>query len=424
MKKKIMNNDLSHWKRFLECFCQSDGTGISLDISRMGFDRSWWDSMQSSMANALVEMEKLESGAVANPDENRMVGHYWLRNPDIAPNDEIREKIRENLDSLHHFSERVLDGRIKPPNAERFSILLLIGIGGSALGPQLLYQALEGVPEKEKFLSGLDTYFIDNTDPEGMARIFKKLGDSLKQTLVLVISKSGGTVETRNGMLETRNAFKSKNLNFAGQAVAVTGEGSVLAQLAHSEEWLGVFPMWDWVGGRTSVTSAVGLLPAVLQGIDIDAFLEGAKIMDGHTRNPDIRKNPAAMLALMWHHAGSGRGDRAMVVLPYRDRLDYLARYLQQLVMESLGKEKDLMGKMVEQGLTVFGNKGSTDQHAYVQQLREDAPIFSQPLLRSKKKALRIQLKWNREFIREISSKDFCSGPGKRFLKKRGLPSS
>ena len=375
-KKWIMNNDLSHWKRFLEWFCQSDGTGISLDISRMGFDRSWWDTMQSSMANALVEMEKLESGAVANPDENRMVGHYWLRNPDIAPNDEIREKIRENLDSLHHFSERVLDGRIKPPNAKRFSRLLLIGIGGSALGPQLLYQALEGIPEKEKSLSGLETFFIDNTDPEGMARIYKKLGDSLKETLVLVISKSGGTVETRNGMLETRNAFKSKNLNFAGQAVAVTGEGSLLAQLAHSEEWLGVFPMWDWVGGRTSVTSAVGLLPALLQGIDIDAFLEGARIMDGHTRNPDIRKNPAAMLALMWHHAGSGRGDRAMVVLPYRDRLDYLARYLQQLVMESLGKEKDLMGKMVEQGLTVFGNKGSTDQHAYVQQLREGRSDF------------------------------------------------
>ena len=128
-KKWIMNNDLSHWKRFLEWFCQIDGTGISLDVSRMGFDRSWWDSMQSSMATALVEMEKLESGAVANPDENRMVGHYWLRNPDIAPNDEIREKICENLDSLHYFSERVLDGRIKPPNAKRFSKLLLIGIG-------------------------------------------------------------------------------------------------------------------------------------------------------------------------------------------------------------------------------------------------------------------------------------------------------
>ena len=151
-KKWIMNNDLSHWKRFLEWFCQSDGTGISLDISRMGFEGSWWDSMQSSMASALVRMEELESGAVANPDENRMVGHYWLRNPDIAPNDEIREKIRENLDSLHHFSERVLDGRIKPPKAKRFSRLLLIGIGGSALGPQLLYQALEGIPEKDCLL--------------------------------------------------------------------------------------------------------------------------------------------------------------------------------------------------------------------------------------------------------------------------------
>ncbi|MDD2336742.1 MAG: glucose-6-phosphate isomerase, partial [Geobacteraceae bacterium] len=133
--------------------------------------------------------------------------------------------------------------------------------------------------------------------------------------------------------------------------------------------WLARFPMWDWVGGRTSVTSVVGLLPAALQGIDIDAFLEGASRCDALTRLPSNHKNPAARLALVWFHATSGKATRDMVVLPYKDRLLLFSRYLQQLVMESLGKEKDLSGKVVHQGLSVYGNKGSTDQHAFVQQL-------------------------------------------------------
>jgi glucose-6-phosphate isomerase len=134
--------------------------------------------------------------------------------------------------------------------------------------------------------------------------------------------------------------------------------------------------MWDWVGGRTSEMSAVGLVPAALQGLDIEGMLAGARAADEVTRVPETRKNPAALLALMWHHAGGGRGAKDMVVLPYKDRLALFSRYLQQLVMESLGKEKDLDGKVVHQGIAVYGNKGSTDQHAYVQQLREGVNNF------------------------------------------------
>jgi glucose-6-phosphate isomerase len=134
--------------------------------------------------------------------------------------------------------------------------------------------------------------------------------------------------------------------------------------------------MWDWVGGRTSECSAVGLLPAALQGFDIDGLLKGARDMDRVTREADPRRNPAALLALMWYHAGKGRGQKDMVVLPYKDRLELFSRYLQQLVMESLGKEKDLTGAVVHQGIAVYGNKGSTDQHAYVQQLREGVNNF------------------------------------------------
>jgi glucose-6-phosphate isomerase len=209
-----------------------------------------------------------------------------------------------------------------------------------------------------------------------MDRVVAELGNSLQQTMVLVISKSGGTKETRNGMLEAREAFHRAGLNFAGHAVAITGVGSELDHTASEEGWLARFPMWDWVGGRTSVTSAVGLLPAALQGIDIDLLLDGARLCDRSTRNTVTRENPAALLALSWFHATAGRGAKDMVILPYKDRLILFSRYLQQLIMESLGKERDLDGNAVLQGIAVYGNKGSSDQHAYVQQLREGVHNF------------------------------------------------
>jgi len=122
--------------------------------------------------------------------------------------------------------------------------------------------------------------------------------------------------------------------------------------------------------------SAVGLLPMALQGLSIDDFLSGAAAMDAKTRLPDAHANTAMLLALMWHHATGGRAEKEMVLLPYKDRLLLFSRYLQQLVMESIGKRLDLDGNVVHQGLTVYGNKGSTDQHAYVQQLRDGVANF------------------------------------------------
>jgi glucose-6-phosphate isomerase len=110
--------------------------------------------------------------------------------------------------------------------------------------------------------------------------------------------------------------------------------------------------------------------------LDIDALLEGAREMDATTRKRPADRNPAALLALMWFFATDGRGSRDMVILPYKDRLLLFSRYLQQLIMESLGKEFDLDGRTVNQGIAVYGNKGSTDQHAYVQQLREGVANF------------------------------------------------
>jgi glucose-6-phosphate isomerase len=299
-----------------------------------------------------------------------MVGHYWLRDPDLAPTAALKHEVVDTLQAIETFAQQIRTGTLYPPGQEHFTDILSIGIGGSALGPQFVAQALAPVhPE-------LAIHFIDNTDPEGIDRTLAEIGDRLKTTLVIVISKSGGTPETRNGMLEVKAAFQQRSLDFARQAVATTGVGSTLDQMAKDEGWLATFPMQDWVGGRTSELSSVGLLPAALQGIDIRAMLAGAQEMDAATRVPTLRQNPSALLALAWYAVGNGRGEKDMVVLPYKDSLLLFSRYLQQLIMESLGKEKDLDGNIVHQGIAVYGNKGSTDQHAYVQQLREGVNNF------------------------------------------------
>lgn len=222
----------------------------------------------------------------------------------------------------------------------------------------------------------MSLHFVDNTDPDGIARILKSLEGELDATLTLVVSKSGGTPETHNGMTLAKSAYEKAGLKFGDHAVAVTMPGSKLDQLARADGWVARFPMFDWVGGRTSQLSAVGLLPAALQGLDIDGLLKGARLCDEATRTHDVAANPAALLALSWHHATGGKGQKDMVVLPYKDRLLLFSRYLQQLVMESLGKREDLNGNVVEQGIAVYGNKGSTDQHAYVQQLRDGVNNF------------------------------------------------
>jgi glucose-6-phosphate isomerase (EC 5.3.1.9) len=268
------------------------------------------------------------------------------------------------------FAEKIHRGTIPASGGGRFTELLCIGIGGSALGPQFVAEALAPLHPP------LNIHFIDNTDPDGFDRVLGRLANKLGQTLVITTSKSGGTPEPRNGLVEVKLAYQKAGIPFSAHAVAITGPGSQLEQQARQEGWLEVFPIFDWVGGRTSETSPVGLLPAALQGIDIRALLAGAATMDEATRLPHLERNPAALLAMAWYIVGQGQGRKDMVVLPYKDRLLLFSRYLQQLVMESLGKSHDLNGNRVEQGIAVYGNKGTTDQHAYVQQLRDGLNNF------------------------------------------------
>src|SRR5216683_7480923 len=215
------------WKRYRQYFCRVDSLDLSLDISRMHFDEAFLTSMEPAMQKAFKEMDALESGAIANPDEKRMVGHYWLRSPQLAPTKDIALEITGTVESIQKFATGVHTGKIKPPKAERFTQVLAIGIGGSALGPMFVGDAL-GNPAADR----MALHFIDNTDPDGIARVLQKLKGLLRETLCIVTSKSGGTPDTRNGMVVVAKEYRAANLDFSRHVVAVTMPGSHLDKQA------------------------------------------------------------------------------------------------------------------------------------------------------------------------------------------------
>lgn len=344
-------------------------SGFQVNFAGMQFKESSLDELEKRFPAVHAEMQKIERGEIKNPDENRKVTHFTDRSVYTGS---------EEFTAVENFVEDIRSGRIRSSTGELFDSAIINGIGGSALGPQLLQMAVNGPYwnelSREKRRNYLKIYFLDNTDTAGVTDLMNVC--PLESALIVNISKSGGTQETKNNMLVCRDAYAKAGLDFTGHACAITMAGSELDQLARSENWLRVFEMADSIGGRTSETSIVGHLPAALAGIRFRTFLEGACHMDTLTRQPRLLHNPAYMLSAMWHIAGNGKGDRNMVIVPYSDRLILMSRYLQQLVMESLGKEKDLDGKTVHQGLNVFGNKGGTDAHAFIQQLNDGRNDF------------------------------------------------
>lgn len=341
---------------------KSADCGFSLDISGMSLPAAAVAEQEKKLPAAHAGMVAIEAGEIKNPDEGRQVTHFsdrlsYLESDVYAAVEAFVEDVRQD-DAIHN--------------------VIINGIGGSALGPQLLQFAVNGPYWNEL---GTDTrkgyprlYFVDNTDTAGLADA--KAVCKLANTLVVSISKSGGTQETKNNMIALEQAYTAAGLDFAEHAVAITMAGSHLDQYAKANNWRDIFPMAESIGGRTSETNIVGHIPAALGGINFAEFVEGAKAMDAMTRVKNPAANPAYQLAACWHIAGKGKGERNMVVVPYSDRLVLLGKYLQQLVMESLGKERDLDGNVVHQGLTVYGNKGGTDAHAYIQQLNDGRDDF------------------------------------------------
>ena len=344
-------------------------TNFTLDISGLFSIDQAGEDLVASFTKVHAEMKKIEAGEIKNPDEGRKVTHF---------SDRASYPKEDLFVDVETFAQEVREGMIKGGTGKVFKNFVVNGIGGSALGPQLMQFAVNGPYwnelSEEKRRGWLRMYFTDNTDTSGLTDVLNVV--DLEETMILSISKSGGTRETYNNMKAFEQAYEAAGLKFADYATAITMVGSKLDKISQEEEWLKVFPMAESIGGRTSECSIVGHLPAALTGVDFRTFLDGASQMDTMTRSPEVYENPAYMLAACWFAAGGGKGDKNMVIVPYSDRLVLLSRYLQQLVMESLGKELDLDGNTVHQGLNVFGNKGGTDAHAFIQQLNDGRNDF------------------------------------------------
>ncbi len=257
---------------------------------------------------------------------------------------------------------------------DRFENILVLGIGGSALGGIAVTEALLKpywnllTDEQRENLPRI--FFLDNIDPDSISALLDIL--DLKKTLVNVITKSGSTAETMSQFMIVKDRLeKELGDNYRYNFVATTDKKTgVLRQIAEQEGYK-TFVVPDDVGGRFSVFSAVGLLPLALVGIDIDAIVNGVKDMDLALKNTDIRENIAAQNALIHYLMDTKKGKNLSVMMPYSSRLKYVADWYVQLWAESLGKNKDKDGNDVNIGPTPIKALGATDQHSQIQLYNE-----------------------------------------------------
>lgn len=256
----------------------------------------------------------------------------------------------------------------------RFDNLLVLGIGGSALGGLAVTEALLkpywNLLSKEQRDGYPRIFFLDNIDPDSINGLLNIL--DLKKTLINVITKSGDTAETMSQFLIVKDRLeKELGDDYRKNIVATTDKKTgILRQIAEQEGYK-TFVVPDDVGGRFSVFSAVGLLPFALLGLDIDEITNGIKDMDLALKNTDIRENIAAQNALIQYLMDTKKGKDISVMMPYSSRLKYVADWYVQLWAESLGKNEDLSGNHVHVGPTPIAALGATDQHSQIQLYNE-----------------------------------------------------
>ncbi len=255
--------------------------------------------------------------------------------------------------------------------------LLVLGIGGSALGNIALQSALNPVTynlQPDNYRSGPRLFVLDNVDPEFVGHTLRYIEQSdpgWHHTVVNVISKSGETAETAAQFMIARSILrKTIGSNYAQHIVAVTDPEKGTMRSICDAEGIDTLPVPEGVGGRFSVLSPVGLFSAAMCGIDINALLDGAAAMDERCRATDMRANPAAMLAFLLMELTS-HGKPNHVLMPYSNPLYLLADWFRQLWAESLGKKVDTSGATVHAGATPIKALGTTDQHSQVQLYRE-----------------------------------------------------
>ena len=353
-----------------------DAAGLSLDLSKQSWSLAGLDAALALARAAGVDAAKalLFGGEVVNASEARPALHMALRAASDAPFQAQGKGIMADVQAVRArmaaFADGVRSGAIAAADGKPFTSILHIGIGGSDLGPRLVWDALR--PLKPQ----IDLKFVANVDGEDLALACAGLDPA--RTLVVVVSKTFTTQETLANALAARawlaDAVGEDKAGAQMAAVSTALDKTAAFGIADDR----VFGFWDWVGGRYSLWSAVGLSCAVALGWDVfQAFLDGAAAMDAHFRDAPLEANAAVLLALAQVYNRNGLGRAARSVVPYAHRLRRLPSFLQQLEMESNGKSVTPQGEAVTHGTApvVFGGEGSNVQHAYFQAMHQGTDI-------------------------------------------------
>ncbi|MFA5250144.1 MAG: glucose-6-phosphate isomerase, partial [Parachlamydiales bacterium] len=309
---------------------------------------------------ALEKMARQQAGEKVNTFENRMVLHTAMRDFFSEKNPANEAQLAAGL----AFVELEKLKSFQKKHQGRFDYLIHIGIGGSQLGPEMVFEALKLYSRET-----IKPFFLGNLDPDEVFSILKLV--DLKRTLIAVVSKSGSTMETKVNELMVREALKKAGLNPAEQIVSITTPGSLMDD---PKRYLEVFYFWDYVGGRFSVTSMAGAFSLGLSlGFELFfEFLKGASRMDKLALKKD-QSNLPLLLALLGIWKRNFLKLPTLAVVPYCSSLKKFCLYLQQVEMESNGKSVDLKQKALafSSAPFVFGDSGSNAQHSFFQMLHQ-----------------------------------------------------
>ncbi|AQX04517.1 glucose-6-phosphate isomerase [Elizabethkingia meningoseptica] len=320
-------------------------------------------------------IEKMFTGDFINQTENRAVLHTALRNfgeDKVTVNGKnIDEDIQRVLQQMKGFSEKVISGEHKGFSGKEITDVVNIGIGGSDLGPVMVCSALKHYKTK------LNVHFVSNVDGNHIAEVVKNLNP--ETTLFIVASKTFTTQETMTNALSAKEWFlkAGKEEDVAKHFVALSTNIEAVKSFGIAEE--NIFEFWDWVGGRYSLWSAIGLSIVLAVGYDnFEKLLRGAQDTDKHFRNTEFSNNIPVLMALLgiWYRNFFDAGSYA--ILPYSQYLDRFAAYLQQGDMESNGKSVDRNGEFVdyETGPIIWGEPGTNGQHAFYQLIHQGTELI------------------------------------------------
>ena len=314
-------------------------------------------------------------GENINETEERAVLHTALRSPKNASvlvnGENVMPNIFEVKQKIKSFTEDVISGKLKGYTGKPFTDVVNVGIGGSDLGPAMVVEALQF------YKNHLNLHFVSNVDGDHVQEILKKINP--ETTLFVIVSKTFTTQETLTNS-ETIRTWFLKNASIEDVAhhfVAVSTNIQKVTQFGIDAN--NIFPMWDWVGGRFSLWSAVGLSISLAVGYDqFDELLEGAHAMDNHFKNESFEHNIPVVLALLsvWYNNFFGAESEA--IIPYTQYLQKLAPYLQQVIMESNGKSIGRDGKPVnyQTGTIIWGEPGTNSQHAFFQLIHQGTKLI------------------------------------------------